>query len=164
MKIISIALTSALLLSACSPASTSDTPLTLRPETINIAPIGAATIRSDCQIEGILKTTGNIITCVTLPFPEAVTSAADREDHAEDIARQYADMLISKGWSVTSAWPLIYVFEKPVSDECSNTVQFMTWVLDMKKAPEDRNFDTSQITFSEREALVCGDKRRLGKQ
>lgn len=148
-------------LSACS-GSSADSALApyVLTDSLDMAVYTDSQIIPECDVSKVLETTGNTISCVTLPFPEAITDSSGRETYAEDVSRHYADAIIDKGWIAVTEWPLVYKFEKPVSEDCSKVIQLLAWVVDEAKAPEDRNFPTSRITFIEKQAPVCGDERK----
>jgi len=146
------------ILSACSNSEAkSPSTSTILTETIDLALHQNSQIISDCDVSEVLETDGNNIICVSLP---SKTETIDPEKLAIDTSRYYADAMISKGWSAPTQWPLVYRFEKPISNECSNVIKLLAWVVDETKAPEDRRFPTSRITFIEKQNPVCGDKRK----
>lgn len=142
-------------LSACS----SPTPAapTILAGTADLALYEDSQIIPECDVSKILETNGNNIVCVTLP---STTGTENSEEIAIKTSRHYADAMINNGWAAPTQWPLVYRFEKAVSDECSTVVQLLAWVVDEAKAQEDRNFPTSRITFVETQSPVCGDKRK----
>lgn len=146
----------AIALTACSAAPTP----TLFAETVNLPLLDGSEIIDDCNVDGILDTVGKNITCVSIPFPNGLQSATERETFAEDYSRQYADTTIQSGWTATTEYPLFYRFEKVATDDCSDLLQIMTWVVDETKPIEARNFPTSRMTFIENQTPICGDKRK----
>jgi hypothetical protein len=150
---------SAITVSACSASSVRSAPAIL-PDSLNLPLFDDSQFIPECDVSKVLEISGNTITCVTLPFPKTVTTSSGRDTFAIDVARHYADAIISKDWTAVTEWPLVYKFEKPISDDCSETIQLLAWVVDEAKAPEDRNFPTSRITFIEKQTPVCGNKRK----
>lgn len=147
----------ALALTACAP----DTPAQMiLPGSLKLPTIADSQIISECDYDGILEPVGNEITCVSIPFPDPLANADDKEIIGVKLSRQYADVIITQGWTAVTEWPLVYNFEKPISDDCSATLQLLAWLVDEKKAPEDRLFETSRISFIANEDRVCGDKRK----
>lgn len=157
MTPLKLTLLSALMLSACSASSTQN----ILPNTLNLAPLESGEIIDNCKVDHILDTTEKEIICVPLPFPDTLKTTSDKEVFAVDISRQYADAIIAKGWTAVTEWPLVYSFEKPVDGDCSTSLQIMTWLVDETKSVEDRNFETSRITFIEKQNPICGDKRKV---
>ena len=154
LKFAATCLFSTLLLSACSEE------LTIFPDSVELNLYPDSQIIDDCDVSQILETAGNNIVCVSFPFPSTLTDADAKRDFAVDVSRHYADELISKNWTTTTKFPLVYNFEKEISDECSNAVQLLAWVVDENKPVEKRHFPTSRITFVEKQNPICGDKRK----
>lgn len=132
------------------------------PKSLNLDLIQRGQIIPECDFEKVLATPAEI-TCVGIAFPETSVDSDSQEVFAVDLTRQYADAVASKGWTSTTDWPLVKGFEKPVTDECSETIKILTWLVDETKAVEKRNFATSRFTFLLENGTVCGDKRKANK-
>ena len=120
----------------------------------------AGTSRDEnCKVDHVFETSGRNIECVIVDFPEGMEDSDEKESYALDLTRQYADAIGAKGWHAEPLGEYIVNFEKPVSDECSKSLQLMTWVVDEGKPVEQRRFPSTRFTLIEKHEPVCGTDR-----
>lgn len=132
---------------------------TILPETLNQSLLRDSEIIKDCKQEAVLANFSEL-TCVGIIFPANMEDRDAKEAFAADLAADYAKTIVAKGWSLTTDWKLMKVFEKSATENCSTKVKIMAWVVDESKPMADRNFETSRLSFLRDSKEVCGDKRK----
>ena len=143
-------------LASCSKAPPSET---LFSSTLDLSILAGTSREADCKVDHIFETSKRTIECVVIDFPEGMEDTDEKERHALDLTRKYADLVSAKGWLAEPLGEHIVNFEKPVTDDCSKSLQLMTWVVDEDKPVEDRHFPSTRFTFIEKHELTCGTER-----
>ena len=145
-------------IASCSKAPPTETFFS---STLKLSVLPGTTREADCKVDHILATDKRNIECILIDFPEGMVDVDEKDRHALDLTRQYADLVSAKGWLAEPLGDYIVNFEKPVTDECSKYLQLMTWVVDEGKPVADRHFPSTRFTFIERHELSCGKDRLL---
>ena len=123
-------------------------------------PLLAGTSRDEnCKVDHVFETSERNIECVIIDFPQDMEHSDEKERYALDLTRQYADAVSANGWHAKPIGEYIVNFEKPVSGECSKSLQLMTWVVDEGKPAAERRFPSTRFTFIEKHEPVCGADR-----
>ncbi len=161
MTILKALLITPLFLAGCSNAPTKISGETILPNSLNLQLMSGTTREADCKVDHIFETSGRNIECVVIDFPEGMTGVDEKDQHALDLTRQYADAISAMGWRAEPLGDYIVNFEKPVSDDCSTSLQLMTWVVDEAKPVQDRHFPSTRFTFIEVHEPSCGADRYM---
>ncbi len=159
MNILKVLLAGSLFLAGCSKTPTQTPAETIFPNSLKLMLMSGTTRTADCKVDHIFETSGRNIECVVIDFPEGMTDIDAKEQHALGLTRQYADAISAMGWRAEPLGDYIVNFEKPVSDECSTSLQLMTWVVDEAKPVKDRHFPSTRFTFIEKHEPACGADR-----
>ncbi|MEE9347190.1 MAG: hypothetical protein V3U82_03280 [Robiginitomaculum sp.] len=148
----------AALLANCSKATAKET---VFPASIALPLLAGTHREADCKVDHIFETSERNIECVTIDFPAGMVDADEKDSHAVNLTRQYAEAISAEGWLAEPIGDYIVNFEKPVTDECSIALQLMTWVVDEAKPVEERYFPSARFTLIERHVHVCGEYREI---
>ncbi|PHR56469.1 MAG: hypothetical protein COA43_13810 [Robiginitomaculum sp.] len=132
---------------------------TIFPNTLELPLLAGTTREPECKVDHIFETSERNIECVLINFPEGMEDADEKEQHALNLTRQYETAIKAQGWLANPIGEYIVNFEKPVTKECSISLQLMTWVVDETKPVEERHFPSIRFTFIEKHVQVCGTDR-----
>lgn len=143
-------------LASCNKAPPSET---LFSNSIELSILAGTSREADCKVDHVFETSKRNIECVIIDFPAGMEDPDEKERHALDLTRKYADLVSAKGWLAEPIGDYIVNFEKPISDECSKSLQLMTWVVDEGKPVAERRFPSTRFTFIEKHEPACGAER-----
>ena len=162
MKKIKIIALGILLLASCANGDVqqdSESRAAILPNTLTQTLLRDSEIIKECKHEAVLADFSEL-TCVEIRFPANTGDRDAKEVFAANLTSEYAKSIVDKGWTLTTDWKLMKVFEKPVSEDCSAKVKIMAWLVDETKPVAERNFETSRLSFLRDKAELCGDKRK----
>lgn len=143
---------------SCSKAAPNET---IFSSTLELSVLTGTAREIECKVDHVLATSERNIECVIINFPEGMEDTDEKERHALNLTRQYATLISAKGWLAQPIGEYVVNFEKPVTDECSKSLQLITWVVDEGKPVEERRFPSTRFTFIEKNELSCGADRLI---